>query len=96
MQSNYVNTTIFGGGNERSLAGAGLFVKAASCPHGHDAAFVFVPSRTQVRTNHITLFYMDKNKLPYVSPEVETVEIIPESSVLSGSIDPPFVEDPWF
>lgn len=28
---------------------------------------------------------MDKNKLPYVSPEVETVGIIPESSVLTGS-----------
>ena len=41
---------------------------------------------------------MDKNKLPYVSPEAETVGIIPESSVLvsSGDLDQPFVEKPWF
>lgn len=43
---------------------------------------------------------MDKNKLPYVSPEVETVGIIPESSVLSGSgsnpIEQPIVDDSWF
>ena len=43
---------------------------------------------------------MDKNKLPYVSPEVETVGIIPESSVLSSvlssSTEQPFIEDPWF
>ena len=41
---------------------------------------------------------MDKNKLPYVSPEVETVGIIPESSVLSGSgnLEKPYVDDPWF
>lgn len=41
---------------------------------------------------------MDKNKLPYVSPEVETVGIIPESSVLSGSsiLEQPSVDDPWF
>ena len=41
---------------------------------------------------------MDKNKLPYVSPEVETVGIIPESSVLtsSGNIEEPTVEKPWF
>ena len=52
MQSNYVNTTIFGGGGKkRSLACAGLFVKAASCPHGHDVAFVFVPSRSGKQFN---------------------------------------------
>lgn len=51
MQSNYVNTTILGGGKERSLACSGLFVKAASCPHGHDAAFVFVPSRSGKQFN---------------------------------------------
>lgn len=41
---------------------------------------------------------MDKNKLPYVSPEAETVEIIPESSVLSGSgiLKQPDIDDPWF
>ena len=42
---------------------------------------------------------MDKNKLPYVSPEVETVGIIPESSVLSSSNNPieqPFVDKPLF
>lgn len=39
---------------------------------------------------------MDKNKLPYVSPEVETVGIIPESSVLSASNEQPFIDDPWF
>ena len=39
---------------------------------------------------------MDKNKLPYVSPEVETVGIIPESSVLSSSTEQPFIEDPLF
>lgn len=39
---------------------------------------------------------MDKNKLPYVSPEVETVGIIPESSVLSSSTEQPIVEKPWF
>lgn len=43
---------------------------------------------------------MDKNKLPYVSPEAETVGIIPESSVLSnsgsGTIEPPTVDKPWF
>lgn len=39
---------------------------------------------------------MDKNKLPYVSPEAETVGIIPESSVLSSSIEKPYVDDPWF
>lgn len=41
---------------------------------------------------------MDKNKLPYVSPEVETVGIIPESSVLSGSntIERPNVDEAWF
>lgn len=38
---------------------------------------------------------MDKNKLPYVSPEVETVGIIPESSVLSNSIEEPYVDDSW-
>ena len=38
---------------------------------------------------------MDKNKLHYVSPEVETVGIIPESSVLSSSIEEP-IEDHWF
>lgn len=38
---------------------------------------------------------MDKNKLPYVSPEVETVGIIPESSVLSSSIEET-IEDHWF
>lgn len=39
---------------------------------------------------------MDKNKLPYVSPEVETVGIIPENSVLSSSIEKPYIDDPWF
>ena len=42
---------------------------------------------------------MDKNKLHYVSPEVETVGIIPESSVLlSCSVIPeqPAIDDPWF
>lgn len=43
---------------------------------------------------------MDKNKLPYVSPEVETVGIIPESSVLAdsgyGTLDQPIIEDPLF
>lgn len=39
---------------------------------------------------------MDKNKLPYVSPEVETVGIIPESSVLSSSMENPYEVDPWF
>lgn len=41
---------------------------------------------------------MDKNKLPYVSPEVETVGIIPESSVLSGSgnLEQPIVDKPLF
>lgn len=43
---------------------------------------------------------MDKNKLPYVSPEVETVGIIPESSVLSdsgsGTLKQPDIVDPWF
>lgn len=39
---------------------------------------------------------MDKNKLPYVSPEVETVGIIPENSVLSSSIEEPNVVKPWF
>ena len=39
---------------------------------------------------------MDKNKLHYVSPEVETIGIIPESSVLSSSTEQPFIEDPWF
>lgn len=44
---------------------------------------------------------MDKNKLPYVSPEVETVGIIPESSVLltgsgSGNLDEQPAIDPWF
>lgn len=38
---------------------------------------------------------MDKNKLPYVSPEVETVGIIPESSVLTSSTEQPFNES-WF
>ena len=42
---------------------------------------------------------MDKNKLPYVSPEVETVGIIPESSVLSGSgtgtVERPTIDDSW-
>ena len=39
---------------------------------------------------------MDKNKLPYVSPEVETVGIIPES-VLCGSntVEKPAVDDSW-
>ena len=43
---------------------------------------------------------MDKNKLPYVSPEVEIVGIIPESSVLadsgSGTLKQPDLVDPWF
>lgn len=40
---------------------------------------------------------MDKNKLPYVSPEVETVGIIPESVLCgSGNIEPPTVDKPWF
>ena len=39
---------------------------------------------------------MDKNKLPYVSPEAETVGIIPENSVLSSSIEDLDVVDPWF
>lgn len=44
---------------------------------------------------------MDKNKLPYVSPEVETVGIIPESSVLltgsgSGTLKQPDPVAPWF
>ncbi len=43
---------------------------------------------------------MDKNKLPYVSPEAETVGIIPESSVLadsgSGTLKQPDLVDPWF
>lgn len=38
---------------------------------------------------------MDKNKLPYVSPEVETVGIIPESSVLTSSTEQP-INDSWF
>lgn len=44
---------------------------------------------------------MDKNKLPYVSPEAETVGIIPESSVLAGSgsgsgtFEQPTVDDSW-
>ena len=37
---------------------------------------------------------MDKNKLPYVSPEVETVGIIPESSVLSTSGSGSTTENP--
>lgn len=39
---------------------------------------------------------MDKNKLPYVSPEVETVGIIPESSVLNSSAEQPSIDDPLF
>lgn len=39
---------------------------------------------------------MDKNKLPYVSPEVETVGIIPESSVLTSSTEQPHTVNPWF
>jgi len=39
---------------------------------------------------------MDKNKLPYVSPEAETVGIIPENSVLSSSIEKPNIDDSWF
>lgn len=42
---------------------------------------------------------MDKNKLPYVSPEVETVGIIPESSVLAdsgyGTVEKPIPDDSW-
>lgn len=42
---------------------------------------------------------MDKNKLPYVSPEVETVGIIPESVLCgsgSGNVEKPYVDNPWF
>lgn len=39
---------------------------------------------------------MDKNKLPYVSPEVETVGIITESVLCgSGTIERPTVDDSW-
>lgn len=42
---------------------------------------------------------MDKNKLPYVSPEAETVGIIPESVLCgsgSGNLKQPDIVDPWF
>lgn len=41
---------------------------------------------------------MDKNKLPYVSPEVETVGIIPESVLCgsgSGTMEEPGVDNSW-
>ena len=76
---------------------SGLFIKAASCPLGHDAIFVFVPSRLRKAVQPIKIYLnMDKNKLPYVSPEVETVGIIPENSVLSSSIEKQYIDDPWF
>lgn len=42
---------------------------------------------------------MDKNKLPYVSPEAETVGIIPESVLCgsgSGNLDEQPAIDHWF
>ena len=43
---------------------------------------------------------MDKNKLPYVSPEVETVGIIPESVLCgsgsgSGTTENPGTDNSW-
>lgn len=41
---------------------------------------------------------MDKNKLPYVSPEVETVGIIPESVLCSsgsGTFEQPDIDNSW-
>lgn len=38
---------------------------------------------------------MNKNKLNYEAPEVEIMEIIPETAVLSASNEQPFYEN-WY
>ena len=49
---------------------------------------VFVPLRPNDRNSQFTRL-MDKNKLNYETPEVEIMEIIPETPVLSASNEQP-------
>ena len=57
---------------------------------------VFVPLRPNGRNSQFTQL-MNKNKLNYEAPEVEIMEIIPETAVLtaSGSNEQPDYEY-WF